>query len=64
LLRIELVDTDVETVAFREISIERSKTDWGYCKVEKSVFYGHGGAENLGEILGIFLDWADSKRTR
>jgi hypothetical protein len=60
--RVELVGTNLETVAFPEISIERSESDWVHCKVEKFVFHGYGGAENLSEILGIFLDWAESER--
>ena len=63
-LRIELADTDLETVAsLPEISIERSDADWVHCKVERFVFHGNGGVENLNELLGIFLDWAESKGT-
>ena len=36
-LRIELADTNLETVVFPEISIERSKTDWVHCKIENFV---------------------------
>jgi hypothetical protein len=53
----------LETVAFPEIAIERSENDGVHCKVEKFVFHGQGGAKNLGEILGIFLDWAETKGT-
>ena len=59
-LRIELVDTSLEAADFSEVLIERSENDWVHCKVEKSVFQGYGGPENLGEILGLFLDWVDS----
>jgi Immunity protein 53 len=60
-LRIELADTNLDTAVFPEISIERSKADWVHCKIENFVFHGHGGMENLGELLSIFLDWAESK---
>jgi len=60
-LRIDLEETDLATAAFSPLSVERSDTDWVHCKVEQSAFHGHGGAENLTELLDIFLRWAEKK---
>lgn len=34
--------------------------DWIFCSVVDNRFVGHGGAGNLSELLGVFLEWADA----
>ena len=60
-LKVELKDTYLYDVAFKEIKIQRSdEDDWVLCKIIDGDFQGYGGPENLGELIGIFLKWAEN----
>jgi hypothetical protein len=54
---IDLTETPLDGRIFQPITIERSDTDWVFCKVEKGRFCGAGGVDNLIEILDLFFDW-------
>jgi hypothetical protein len=59
-LKVELKDTYLYDVQFEELKIQRNEEDnWVICKVEDGNFQGYGGARNLGELLSIFLEWAE-----
>ncbi|EIC31596.1 MULTISPECIES: immunity 53 family protein [Methylomicrobium] len=59
-LKVELKDTPLYELAFKEIKIQRSEeNDWIICKVEEGNFQGYAGPNNLEELLSIFLDWAE-----
>jgi hypothetical protein len=36
---------------------------WIHCEVKKGEFQGNGGPEMLGEILKVFLDWAEADKS-
>lgn len=59
---IDLAETELEHRHFEPLSRGDSEedTDWIFCKLEATRFVGSGGAENLGELLRVFLDWADA----
>lgn len=58
-LKIELNDTYLCDAQFKDIQIQRSdENDWLNCKVENGCFQGYGGPFNLGELIQIFLTWA------
>ena len=72
-LKIDLLYTELEK-PFVPIKMERSDTDWIYCKVEKpivneklslpehkGIFDGHCGAQNLRELIEIFRNWVESE---
>ncbi|WP_419905285.1 immunity 53 family protein [Kiloniella sp.] len=60
-LKVELKDTYLYETKFEEIHIQRDDEDnWAVCKVEEGNFQGYGGPDNLEELLGIFLDWAEA----
>jgi hypothetical protein len=54
---IDLFDTSFETKEFNTIIIHREKDDWVQCCKENSIFKGHGGVQNLEDILNIFYKW-------
>ena len=58
---INLTGTTLASGPFAAVArgMEPDETDWVSCKVEESKFQGAGGASNLGEILGVFLNWAE-----
>ncbi|RME42675.1 MAG: rhodanese-related sulfurtransferase [Deltaproteobacteria bacterium] len=56
---IDLADTSLEDKFFAEIKQERTELDWIHCRVREQKFEGFGGPTNLGEILDVFLDWAE-----
>jgi hypothetical protein len=55
---IDLAETRLSGKAFDRVRDERTEHDWVHCWIEKDVFKGRGGPENLGEILGLFLRWS------
>jgi hypothetical protein len=72
-LRIDLLYTEIEQKSFDPIKMERSDTDWIFCKVQKPIvpdklsplevkcfFDGHCGAQNLREMIEIFRDWIEN----
>jgi hypothetical protein len=58
-LDIALQDTPLDGLEFSSVVIERSATDWVHCQVRQGKFQGNGGPRNLGELIGIFRQWAD-----
>ncbi len=56
MVNIGLSDTvfNLEDCVFEKINIDRSETDWIMCYVEKEVFKGRGGIQNLSEIISVF----------
>jgi Immunity protein 53 len=59
-LKVELKDTYLYDVPFTELKIQREvEDDWVICKVEGNNFQGYGGSRNLGELISVFLDWAE-----
>ena len=59
-LKVELKDTYLHDVEFKELKIQRTdENDRILCKVEKGNFQGYGGPFNLGELTGVFLNWAE-----
>lgn len=57
---LDLANTRLQDREFIEANVDRTPTDWFRCRIEGTVFRGYGGPANLEEILGIFLDWADT----
>jgi len=58
-IHIDIDETELSGKKFREIDIQRSHSDWIYCKVSENVFKGAGGVSNLDELITIFLNWAE-----
>lgn len=56
---IDLSETQLLSVPFKEIKIERSDEDWLVCRKADEKFEAFGGISNLGEILIVFLNWAE-----
>ncbi len=58
-IKINLIGTSLENKTFIPVERENSEDgqDWVSCKVENSQFAGACGAQNLDEVLGIFLEW-------
>ena len=57
-VRIDLQDTGLNFDDFVAVHIDRSDEDWVVCEIKAGVYEGHGGANNLVEIVEIFLRWA------
>ncbi|MBU0705984.1 immunity 53 family protein [Patescibacteria group bacterium] len=60
-INIDLYDTDYRERKFDELRIERSENDWIICKIEKYIFKGAGGPQNLDEIIGVFRNWIEKQ---
>lgn len=57
-VNIDLLDTGLENKSFSPIKIQReNENDWVFCSVKDGKFLGHGGPQNLTEIIEIFLNW-------
>ncbi len=60
LLKVELKDTYLYGAEFKDVKIQRDdENNWVFCKVEEGNFQGYGGTCNLGELIEIFLEWAE-----
>jgi hypothetical protein len=59
MLTVQLTDTPLQDLQFQAFAVERSNADWIHCAVTDMQFRGSGGAQNLSEILSVFLDWAE-----
>ncbi|ADE53898.1 immunity 53 family protein [Coraliomargarita akajimensis] len=57
---IDLKETDLESLIFETIDIERDAANWVFCKVEECRFQGACGPQNIDELLAIFIAWSDS----
>lgn len=60
IVSIDIAETTQASEFFVPVKIDRSDSDWLYCKVSDEVFTGAGGVGNLEEIIEVFLDWAES----
>ena len=60
LVEIDLGDTRLKKRSFKPVFEGDSEhdDDWIHCEVKDARFKGACGAENLIELLEIFLDWA------
>lgn len=61
-LEVDLAGTPLLLVAFTDLSVERTTTDWVRCRVQDGKFEGFGGPENLRELLLSFLKWAEQEQ--
>jgi len=61
-LEVDLRETELAERSFEPLSRGDSEddSDWIRCKVEQEKFMGAGGANNLTELLRVFLSWAAS----
>jgi hypothetical protein len=61
-VKISLSGTAIESKPFREVKRGDLSMDpqppWLHCYVEDHIFNGAGDVTMLGEILGLFLEWA------
>ena len=63
-LQVDLVDTDLYGLEYREYSYgvaeeaETSGDNWLITKVESGKFIGYGGPRKLDELIKLFLAWA------
>ncbi|KAA3607481.1 MAG: rhodanese-related sulfurtransferase [Planctomycetota bacterium] len=56
---IDLAGTDPSKLGWREISEDRSPSDWIRCYITDDSFKGFGGPKNLEEILQVFVKLAE-----
>lgn len=61
-VRVDLVGTSQAGVALETVEVSRSEDDWYLCRVNDDVFEGFGGPRNLGDVLVVFLSWAEVTR--
>jgi hypothetical protein len=57
-IKINLIDTGLQSKEFHKTKVERSDTDWYHCWVENAVFEAACGPKNLEEVLQIFIEWS------
>jgi Immunity protein 53 len=62
MLTVQLADTSLQDIPFETRVAKRSDVDWIHCAVADMQFRGSGGAQNLAEILNVFLEWAEQHR--
>jgi hypothetical protein len=53
-VKINLLGTRWESLETSPIHREASEADWMHCSINKKEFNGHGGPENLEELLQVF----------
>ena len=57
---VDLTDTNLFHRPFNEITFEGAeKNDWYVCKVNGTKFEGYCGPNRLGDVIAVFLSWAD-----
>ncbi|KAF3361871.1 hypothetical protein PHSC3_001638 [Chlamydiales bacterium STE3] len=54
--------TELEGKSFVSLKNERSETDWVHCWIKNQQFEGACGAENLEEMLQIFINWVEVQK--
>lgn len=65
-VKINVENASAKEKHFECINIERTETDWIYCKTDYSqelvgfYFVAYGGPENLEEILSVFKVWVEN----
>jgi|ERR1051325_6863729 hypothetical protein len=57
-LDISLRETNLEYHTLEIVKTDRSETDWYWCWTEDGFFKARGGAENLQDMISLFLNWA------
>jgi hypothetical protein len=62
IIKINLQDTVRAYEDLDQVKIQRGENDWVMYKVENAQFVGSCGPLNLGETIGIFLNWFESAR--
>lgn len=60
MVKVNLIETNLENVSFDKIKFDRDELNWVSCYIKEGTFIGAGGPMNLEEILKIFRDWAIS----
>lgn len=60
-VKIDLCQTLLENKAFKEI-VSDDEEDWIECRVVNNQFVGYAAPHGLGQILGIFLEWARTEK--
>ncbi len=58
-LKVDLGGTSLEKTVYQEVKIDRSEEDWVVARRSGITFEAFGGANNLEEIIEIFLNWAE-----
>jgi hypothetical protein len=58
-IEVDLRGTALMSREFQELTVGRADSDWIRCRVRGGKFEGFGGPQNLGEIVEVFLSWAD-----
>jgi hypothetical protein len=59
-LRIDLVETYLETKPFSEIHEDRGEEDWMFCRVTDCTFEASGDPSKLQKMIEVFRSWASS----
>ena len=59
-MEVDLVETYLAGRPFVAIEREAADNDWVRCWLEGTQFHAAGGAENLTEMVEIFLEWAEA----
>jgi hypothetical protein len=59
-LRINLMGTSKQGAALEKTMVERTEHDWICYWIADNQFHAACGPENLGESIGVFLDWFSS----
>ena len=62
-LLIDLTGTPLEEHPFETVSRLEDSSEWLHCKRTATHFKGSGGPLMLGELIGVFLLWAESAPT-
>ena len=58
-VRIDLEETPLAGRRYAGRTVRRGDTDWIMVKVQDDVFEAACGPLNLGEVLGLFREWAE-----
>ena len=58
---IHLEGTSLEDKTMPPVEIDRSDSDWIFCKIEGNVFKGRSGPKQLGDILEVFRSWVENR---
>lgn len=62
-VKITLECTPLRSKTFEPVTRGMDTDQWIHCEVKKGEFQGNGGPEMLGEILKVFLDWAEADKS-
>ena len=56
--KVDLQGTTLEERPFPNLDRGAGTSDWLHCHRTESAFEGYGGPLMLGEMIAVFLDWA------